>query len=661
MAKQILNVGTSNNDKTGDTLRAGGLKIKANFDEIYAALAQDGANISGGNLLKSGSYSDLRNKPDFANIATSGSYNDLQNKPNISTVVGAPTLLTGSSGDMIGNIAFDGNNLYVAIADYTDGQSNIWKYVPWGGSGTTQGYSYTHNQDPTSTGGFSLDNENPAQATVAYIATTDVDGNDIHPFYQYIFDNNLKANLEVISRTNPQNRALFKVDGIREMTANDIEYYEIDLVPIMSADTMTIGTGMWDLHFDFTGGGSSGSSLTNGDYTVELNAQGNLIVPQRLIIGGASSNYESHLEIDVANYWSSIQWTNLSFAQDPSATPFECHAQLMRVFSGHGEVEGHEELVAVSVVKPTDTTYNGLMFTTSDGKIPDAPYNDGVGTMYSWVLGGDGTISFPALNGNARTGSGNNLQFEKSNNQKIISTQNGTISNQTVERLVISGGDSYYDGTGYPSGEAGDIYLWAGRGYNGGDIKVDAGNSLSAQEGGTIKIRGGNSDSGIGGFVEIRAGTGGAENANIRLIAGGNQWTVNSSGTISMPPGGDILNSDGYSVIKSLPQNQQSDSADYTLQLSDAGKHVLKDEGGGYSVVVPTNATVAFPIGTVVTVVSGNSWTYIYPADGDTTEVWGAGYNQTSTAWYIPNNSMATLLKIGTDKWMLSGAGLAID
>jgi len=59
--------------------------------------------------------------------------------------------------------------------------------------------------------------------------------------------------------------------------------------------------------------------------------------------------------------------------------------------------------------------------------------------------------------------------------------------------------------------------------------------------------------------------------------------------------------------------------------------------------------------------VSGNSWTYIYPADGDTTEVWGAGYNQTSTAWYIPNNSMATLLKIGTDKWMLSGAGLAID
>ena len=54
MAKQVLNVGTHNNDKSGDTLRAGGLKIKANFDEIYAALANDNINISGGNLNLTG-------------------------------------------------------------------------------------------------------------------------------------------------------------------------------------------------------------------------------------------------------------------------------------------------------------------------------------------------------------------------------------------------------------------------------------------------------------------------------------------------------------------------------------------------------------------------------------------------------------------------------
>ena len=265
---------------------------------------------------------------------------------------------------------------------------------------------------------------------------------------------------------------------------------------------MTIGTGTWDLHFDFTGTGSVGNSLVNGDYTVQLNSSGNLTAPGRVIIGGSGSNLESHLEIDSSNYWTSIQWTNLTSLQDPNAGPFECQAQLLRVFSGSGEIEGHEELVAVTAVQPSGTTYNGLMFTTSDGKIPDAPYNDGIGTMYSWVLGGDattkfpnntldagnnpidikssdyaelwyqgeeatwqgdparnsaayiwtawdgsyiqnsrsddgvnpfwnhtwafkndGSLSFPTLNGNARTGSGNNLQFQQSYDQKIRSEE----------------------------------------------------------------------------------------------------------------------------------------------------------------------------------------------------------------------------------------------
>lgn len=252
MAKQTLNVGLKNNDKSGDTLRAGGLKIKSNFEEIYNALAVDGQNISGGNILKSGSWNDLRDKPAFKAISTSASYYDLEDRPEVVTAIAPPDTLIGVDGQGTGNIAFDGNNLYVATNDY-DGQNQIWKYIPWGGNGTTQGYSYTHNQNPTLTGGFSLDNENPANATVAYIATTDVDGNNIHPFYQYVFENNLSANLEIISRTNPQNRALFKITGSREMMANNIEYYELDLQHIMHADSMTIGTGMWDLHFDFTG------------------------------------------------------------------------------------------------------------------------------------------------------------------------------------------------------------------------------------------------------------------------------------------------------------------------------------------------------------------------------------------------------------------------
>ena len=38
MAKQSLNIGTTANDNTGDTLRSGGDKINDNFNEIYTAL-----------------------------------------------------------------------------------------------------------------------------------------------------------------------------------------------------------------------------------------------------------------------------------------------------------------------------------------------------------------------------------------------------------------------------------------------------------------------------------------------------------------------------------------------------------------------------------------------------------------------------------------------
>ena len=59
MAKQDLNIGTLANDGTGDTLRDGGTKVKANFDELYTALggntvqiAIPGSGVTNGQVLK---------------------------------------------------------------------------------------------------------------------------------------------------------------------------------------------------------------------------------------------------------------------------------------------------------------------------------------------------------------------------------------------------------------------------------------------------------------------------------------------------------------------------------------------------------------------------------------------------------------------------------
>ena len=45
MAKQTINVGSSADDGTGSTIRAGGQIVNANFDEIYSTFG-DTTNLS---------------------------------------------------------------------------------------------------------------------------------------------------------------------------------------------------------------------------------------------------------------------------------------------------------------------------------------------------------------------------------------------------------------------------------------------------------------------------------------------------------------------------------------------------------------------------------------------------------------------------------------
>ena len=46
MAKQIVGIGSSANDGTGDTLRVGADKINDNFNEIYAALGNSSSVLT---------------------------------------------------------------------------------------------------------------------------------------------------------------------------------------------------------------------------------------------------------------------------------------------------------------------------------------------------------------------------------------------------------------------------------------------------------------------------------------------------------------------------------------------------------------------------------------------------------------------------------------
>jgi hypothetical protein len=101
-----------------------------------------------------------------------------------------------------------------------------------------------------------------------------------------------------------------------------------------------------------------------------------------------------------------------------------------------------------------------------------------------------------------------------------------------------------------------------------------------------------------------------------------------------------------------------SDDA-YQLRMEDRGHHVYSGIYWNWSyVLVPRNSDVPFPIGTAITIVSGDYDVVIGALHTGDTSVYGAGQGNDNQGWWIPGRSMATLIKIEQDVWMLAGAGL---
>ncbi|MEK9894934.1 MAG: hypothetical protein VW518_00725, partial [Burkholderiaceae bacterium] len=110
-------------------------------------------------------------------------------------------------------------------------------------------------------------------------------------------------------------------------------------------------------------------------------------------------------------------------------------------------------------------------------------------------------------------------------------------------------------------------------------------------------------------------------------------------------------------TITQVPITQNSQSAAYELVLADGGKHILhpSSDDNPRTFTIPSNASVGYAIGTIITVVNEiNTVTIAITSDTLTLAEVGTTGSRT-----LAVNGMATLLKIGTTKWIISGAGLS--
>ena len=103
---------------------------------------------------------------------------------------------------------------------------------------------------------------------------------------------------------------------------------------------------------------------------------------------------------------------------------------------------------------------------------------------------------------------------------------------------------------------------------------------------------------------------------------------------------------------RDCPQN--APGTNYQLVLADRGKQVLMN-GTALTLTVPANGTVSFPIGTTIMVVNTNVTSLSIAITTDTMTLANSTTTGTRT---LARNGMATLTKIGSTNWLISGSGL---
>jgi hypothetical protein len=128
---------------------------------------------------------------------------------------------------------------------------------------------------------------------------------------------------------------------------------------------------------------------------------------------------------------------------------------------------------------------------------------------------------------------------------------------------------------------------------------------------------------------------------------------------LGTPSSGTLSNCtvDGTSAVgfRNIPQNSRS--ANYTLVLTDAGKHIFHPvaDNNARTFTIPANSSVAYPIGTALTFINMAAANVTIAITTDTLTFSPAGTTGSRT---LATNGSATCIKITSTSWLISGSGL---
>lgn len=158
------------------------------------------------------------------------------------------------------------------------------------------------------------------------------------------------------------------------------------------------------------------------------------------------------------------------------------------------------------------------------------------------------------------------------------------------------------------------------------------------------------------GYAQANITAGGliTANANIALLQG-SMTTANAN--IALMLGVQTTqNTNINAAAQTVPQNAQS--TNYTLQLTDAGKHIYYTQSSNTTLYIPTTSNVAFANGSTIMIVSrtsSNANITVTPNTG--VSMYLAG-NTTSASRNVTTYGVATLIQVAANTWFINGTGV---
>jgi len=141
-------------------------------------------------------------------------------------------------------------------------------------------------------------------------------------------------------------------------------------------------------------------------------------------------------------------------------------------------------------------------------------------------------------------------------------------------------------------------------------------------------------------------------NANAAII--GYVDSAVSTANVAAYTGNISAQVNGYDIgYRDIPQVT---AGNVTLALADRGKHYYSTSSAPLTLTVPSNANVAFPVGTAITIV--NKGTANLTVDFEVEASMYLAGNATSASRTITTYGMATVMKTATDEWFINGTGV---